>query len=132
MDPYDVISVLLEAVLNGTHLDADMPYDPVITVTPGRVVIDGRFGVISGDELRPIHVEIGIDSLRQAAESVSPSPSATTRLRSSRGGICTLTSRTSSRITQARIRRRASRSSCRDSPALARGVRCSADGMCKR
>ena len=72
MDPYDVISVLLEAVLNGTHLDADMPFDPVITVTPGRVVIDGRFGVISGDELRPIHVEIGIDSLRQAAESVSP------------------------------------------------------------
>ena len=132
MDPYDVISVLLEAVLNGTHLDADMPFDPVITVTPGRVVIDGRFGVISGDELRPIHVEIGIDSLRQAAESVSPESVGDYPPAVVAWGICTLTSRTSSRITQARIRRRGSRSSCRDSPALARGVRCSADGMCKR
>ena len=44
-----------------------MPHDPVVTVTPGRVIIDGRFGVISADELRPIHVEIGVESLREVA-----------------------------------------------------------------
>lgn len=71
MDSFEVIAVLLERVLNGTHLDADMPHDPVVTVMPGRVVIDGRFRVISADKLRPIHVEIGIESLRDAATTVA-------------------------------------------------------------
>ena len=63
------IAVLLERVLNGTHLEVGMPHDPVVTVTPGRDwrQIDGRFGVIPADELRPIHVEIGVQSLSEAA-----------------------------------------------------------------
>ena len=59
--------MLLERVLNGTHLEVGMPHDPVVTVTPGRIIIDGRFGVIPADELRPIHVEIGVQSLSEAA-----------------------------------------------------------------
>ena len=64
-----MVAVLLERVLSGTHLEVDMPHDPVVTVLPGRVLIDGRFGVNSADELRPIHVEIAIETLREVASA---------------------------------------------------------------